>query len=249
MSNPERKHIEQWVELERENILKDVQQLVRINSVREYSDTPDYPYGKGIAQALDFMLRRGEELGFKTENLQNHCGTISFGSAKESIGLFSHLDVVSVDDHWLFPPFEAYRTKDFIVGRGATDNKGPAIAVLYLLKYLSSCGYSPRHQILQYLGCNEESGMNDIEYYLCQKSAPQISVVPDLSFPICYAEKGMLSFRYTIPFSSNVFTALKGGNAINIVQENVSHSLRMGYLCLCRKMRISDWFVRQMRPK
>ena len=125
--------------------------------------------------------------------------------------------MVAVDDNWLFPPFEAYRTKDFIIGRGATDNKGPAIAVLYLLKYLSSCGYSPKHRILQYLGCNEESGMEDIDYYLSQAPAPKVSIVPDLSFPICYAEKGILSFRYTIPFSSEAIISLKGGNAINIV--------------------------------
>lgn len=218
MTAEQRQEISDWVDAEREHILSDLQELARIDSVTAgAAPATGAPFGPGVRRALDWMLEKGRSFGLQAENLDGYCGTLSLGEGEETIGLFSHLDVVPADGDWSVPPFSAKRTADFLIGRGVADNKGPAVAVLYLLKYLSSRAGRPRHRILQYLGCQEENGMRDIEYFLKKRRAPALSVVPDLAFPLCYAEKGMLSFRFVVPFASGRFRGLRGGSALNIV--------------------------------
>lgn len=47
----------------------------------------------------------------------------------------SHADVVPVDDDDIYPPFGGTVQGDYIVGRGAVDDKGPLIATLYALAF------------------------------------------------------------------------------------------------------------------
>ncbi len=226
----ESRKIDQWVEKNREAILLDIQKLVRIPSVKETLGDPDYPYGEGIHNALEYMLESGREMGLCAENHEDRYGLISMTDrdSLESIGIFSHLDVVAPGDGWFFPPFSGERMNGFIIGRGSIDNKGPAVAVLYLMKYLMERKLPLRHNFFQYLGCDEESGMSDIPYFLNQKRIPKLSVVPDLMFPVCYAEKGMLSFRLTKKIQSDRISQITGGIALNVVPDRCSITLKDG---------------------
>ena len=65
------------------------------------------------------------------------------------------------------------------------------------MKYLKEQGVPLEHTIRLYLGCSEERGMEDIEYYTSHYPAPEFSFTPDASFPVCYGEKGILEGEFS----------------------------------------------------
>ena len=117
--------IEEWIEGHKEQLVKDVISLVNIKSVSEKSDAP-YIYGQGCAKVLQKALDLCQRYGFETKNHEYRCGTaIAKGETEEEIGIFAHLDVVPEGDNWIFEPYHATIHEGHIVGRGASDNKGP----------------------------------------------------------------------------------------------------------------------------
>lgn len=53
------------------------------------------------------------------------------------MGIWNHLDVVPEGKEWIYPPYTCTEKDGFLIGRGIQDNKGPAVAVLYAMKYCS----------------------------------------------------------------------------------------------------------------
>ena len=110
------------------NAIKDLKTLISIPSVQAEPEK-DMPFGKAVFDALDFFLKTAEEMGFKTVNYDNYIGEVDFGDGEDEIGILCHLDVVPAGDlnKWTYPPFSATEANGRIYGRGATDDKGPAI--------------------------------------------------------------------------------------------------------------------------
>ena len=55
------------VEKRKEELIRDLQSLIQIKSVLDESHaTSDAPLGKGVKEALEFMLKLGERFTFKT---------------------------------------------------------------------------------------------------------------------------------------------------------------------------------------
>ena len=82
----------------REEILHDLAQLVAIESVSvEGSEKP--------RQALQYMLRRGEEMGLAVKNIDDIAGHVEYGDGRELCGVLTHLDVVPVGEGWSYDPF------------------------------------------------------------------------------------------------------------------------------------------------
>ena len=54
----------------------------------------------------------------------------------ETVGILVHLDVVPEGDGWDYDPYGGEIHEGKIYGRGAVDDKGPAIACLYAMKAL-----------------------------------------------------------------------------------------------------------------
>ncbi len=82
-----------YIDKNKENIIRDVQRLVRIKSV---DDTPaeTMPFGKGIGKALKEALQISSELGFDTCNLDGYAAYTEAGEGEEVVGILVHLDVV-----------------------------------------------------------------------------------------------------------------------------------------------------------
>ena len=59
-----------------------------------------------------------------------------------------------------------------IYGRGVLDNKGPVIACLYGLAAVKSLGLTLRHPARIIFGCDEETGFEDLRYYLSKEKPP-----------------------------------------------------------------------------
>lgn len=71
-------------------------------------------------------------------------------------------------------------------------------------------------------GTNEESGTEDIDYYLEREKPPVLCFTPDAYFPIVTSEKGILTFELThkvSPSEKYKLEYIKGGKKSNIVPD------------------------------
>ena len=108
----------------------------------------------------------------------------------------------------------------FLIGRGVSDNKGPAIGILYVMECLRELKVPLKHELCLFVGTDEERGMEDMEYYTAHYPAPKLSMTPDSGFPVCYGEKGILEGQMVTEgaVSAQVLEA-RGGNASNMIPD------------------------------
>lgn len=205
-----------WLEAHREEMFADIASLVEIPSVCQEGEG-GYPYGTHCAEALRQMSRLADRYGFEWQNHDWHAISIRYGSGSHQLGIWGHLDVVPVGEDWLYQPFECKKVKNFLLGRGTQDNKGPDIGSLYILRYLKEHGIVPPFEIRLIYGCQEESGMQDVVEYLKREAAPDLSFVPDCGFPVCCGEKGFLGLKLTSEPLGGAVQDVSGGQASNAI--------------------------------
>lgn len=198
------------------DIIKNIAQIIQFKS---YEDKPaaGAPFGLGVKAALDFYLLLADYLGFETKNYDGYAGEVTFGSGEE-FAILAHLDVVPAGSGWTHEPFggEVDEVYGRVWGRGAMDDKGPAIICLYALKALKDEGFNPSRKIKLIVGCNEETGSKCMQYYKEHAHMPDEGFSPDASFPVIYAEKGILDIKFTFPVEGD-YSSLKGGERSNMV--------------------------------
>lgn len=179
----------QCIDQMQDDIIKDIQQLVSIDSVKKVAKD-DAPYGEGIKKALEEALKISQRLGFDTVNIDNHIGYARYGKSQDYLCAIGHLDVVETGVGWKYPPFSATIENGYMYGRGVLDNKGPMIACLYALYALKKLDIQMSHEIRIIFGCDEESGFSDLEYYLTKEKPPLMGFTPDCKYPVVYSERG-----------------------------------------------------------
>lgn len=213
---------DQWLEAHREELIREIQAMVRIPSVSCPGEAkPGAPFGEACRRVLDHALERGRAYGFDTEDLDGYAGVISMGNRENAIGMIAHLDVVPVGDGWIYPPFEAVYLPehDAIIGRGADDNKGPAVMGLFVMRMLREWGIPLRHGLTLYLGTSEENGMHDMSALRKNGHAfPKLSLVPDAGFPVNYGQKGSLKGFIRTRAEGNLLS-FEAGNAFNVIPD------------------------------
>ena len=188
---PDMELLEQWISRQEDQMREDIAALIRIPSIADQQEAiPGAPYGKKCREALEQMRAFGLREQMETEDIDGHCLTIATGKGNVEIGIWNHLDVVPEGKGWIYPPYTCTEKDGYLIGRGVQDNKGPAVAVLYAMKYCREKEILNNIKVRQILGCQEESGMTDVEYYLKYKKAPEYSFVADCGFPVCCGEKG-----------------------------------------------------------
>jgi succinyl-diaminopimelate desuccinylase len=175
----------------KEEIIKDLQELIKIRSVKGQA-VEGKPFGEEVNKALEYVLKRGEDFGFIAINVDGYAGHVEYGEGDELVGVLVHLDIVPEGTGWSYPPFGGEIHNGKIYGRGASDNKGPAIVALYSLKLLKDAGIVPKKKIRIIFGANEESGMDDMKYYFSKEPVPDLGFSPDANYPIINREKGIL---------------------------------------------------------
>lgn len=208
----------------RDVMIKDIQSLVRIKSVKE-APQGDMPFGKGIQLSLEKALEIAERMGFKTENIDNYAGEASYGEGNESIAMLGHLDVVPEGNDWTYPPYAAEVHDGVIYGRGVSDNKGPAVMSLYAIKAIMDSKLPIAKELKVIFGTDEESGMTDVKYYVDKKGAPTMAITPDAGFPLIHGEKGIMTFTLVTKSENHelkkgtYLVSGNGGNAVNSVPD------------------------------
>lgn len=220
--------IDQWIDDHRDAIVQDITRLVNIKSISQ-PGTGAGPYGDGCKVVLEEMLRLGEEKGFIVKNYDNYCGSLCLeeGDMENTIGFWGHLDVVPEGDNWEYEPYHVTEKDGYLIGRGVEDNKGPAISNLYVMLCLKELGVTLNHNLKLFVGCDEERGMSDLEYYSSHYPCPKLSIIADAGFPVCYAEKGIMELnivsRNPMP---EPFLAINGGRASNMVADLAEVTLK-----------------------
>ena len=147
----------------KEELIQNLERLVRYPSI--YSEEENTPFGVQVKKCLEEALKIGYRYGLKTKNLNDYCGYIEVGEGKEIIGILCHLDVVPEGSGWNTNPFQLTEIDGKLYGRGVSDDKGAVSAMLIVMKLLKSEKIPDNKKVRLILGCNEESGSKDMEYY------------------------------------------------------------------------------------
>lgn len=193
--------IDAFIEENKDILIEDICGLIRIPSVVNGSQG-ELPYGRYSAEALDYVLRRAQEMGFETKNLDYRMGYAAYGPEPRKVDIVSHVDVVKADEGWtITDPFNPCVKDGKIYGRGAADDKGPTIAALYALYVVKQLGIPLKRGVRVVMGCNEENGTReDLRHYISSENAAEISISPDADYPVINVEKGSLRGRVTAEF-------------------------------------------------
>lgn len=183
--------IDQEIELCRKELARDIIDLIGVKSVKG-EPQPGAPFGPGPRAVLDAVLKMGEKEGFHTISYTDSVISIGLKKGKPDLGIWIHGDVVPEGTGWNFDPYQAVEYKGYIIGRGATDNKGQFCAMFHLLKIFKKLGIELNYLPAIYVGSDEESGANDVKDFLTRYQPPKMSLIPDSSFPVGYGGRGAM---------------------------------------------------------
>lgn len=209
--------MENFIETHKEDLIEIVRGILKIKSVED-KQVGDTPFGKGVKEALQFALKTGKEMGFKTKNLDNYAGYVEYGKGNELISILGHLDVVPEGKGWTHPPYGAEIEDGKIYARGASDDKGPIMAALFGLYAVKEMKIPLKKRVRIIFGTNEETGWKGINYYKQHEKEPLIGFTPDGDFPVVNREKGILNISLAKTFaSSNTDVIINGGERPNMV--------------------------------
>ncbi|MGN1140033.1 MAG: Sapep family Mn(2+)-dependent dipeptidase [Oliverpabstia sp.] len=234
----------------REEFLKDLALLVSIDS-QNCEPEAGKPYGDGPARALDAFLRLAEQYGFSAENWEYQVGVVTLGlpegqSEKRKLDILAHLDVVPAGEGWeKTEPFVMLEEAGRVYGRGTADDKGPALAALYAMRAVRDLRIPLQEGLRLVVGCDEEMGGGDMDYYYGKTSYAPATFSPDGDFPVINIEKGMFSGVFAAKISEEEkegqsaetkahITAIQGGVADNMVPPRC--------IAKCSHLAYSDFF-------
>lgn len=221
MDNELKRKAEQWIDEHMVEYIEVLKSIIDIKSIsNEKSDIK--PYGKGCREVLDSILTVGAGYGYRTENFAYRLGAVTLDNdSDKSIGIWSHLDVVPAGDHWEHDPFNATVENDILYGRGAGDNKGPAVGALFAIRCLDELQVKLNHSVKLFFGCDEECGMSDIVWFTGRYKQPDLNLIPDAAFPVSYGEKGILQADFISGSDlSDDIIAIGGGLVSNVVPDH-----------------------------
>lgn len=219
-----KEQITQWVEAHREEMLEDIKTLVRIRSDRGEAE-PGKPYGPGPDAALQAALSMAEQYGFYTKNYDGYVGTADLLPENDhNLDILAHLDCVPVADGWtVTKPFEPVIVDGKLYGRGAADDKGPAIASLYAARCVKELGLPIKHNVRLIWGCDEECGSSDLVHYYAKEPEAVYTFSPDADFPVINVEKGGLHGTITAEYPESDalprVESMEAGLKLNVVPD------------------------------
>ena len=182
------------------------------------------PFGQAIQDVLEKTLEICRSLGFTTYlDPKGYYGYAEIGQGAELLAVLCHLDVVPSGDEadWQTPPFEATIKDGWIFGRGVQDDKGPSMAALYAVKALLDSGVKFKKRVRFIFGTDEETLWRCMGRYNELEETATLGFAPDSSFPLTYAEKGLLQVKLHGPGSDQL--ELEAGAAFNVVPGKASY--------------------------
>ena len=208
----------------KEDLLKDLFELLSVRSILGTDITEETPFGSGPREALDLILSFGKRDGYKTKLVENKAGHIEVGQGDELFGILGHVDVVPVvEADWISHPFKPEIRDGKIFARGSLDDKGPTMAAYYAVKLLDKLGVKWNKRVRVIIGSDEETGFRCVEAYFKHEEQPASGFTPDAMFPLVYAEKARATFDHKLKFVDEdgqynyKLVKFNGGQVLNMV--------------------------------
>ncbi len=224
--------LDAWVDAHQEEMIEDLKKLIRINSIRGEAKE-GMPFGEGPAEAIARMQEMMAESGLSVRNYDNYmvAGDLA-GEGEKWLDILAHLDVVAVSKDWtVTEPFEPKIVGDRIYGRGAIDDKGPAVAALYAIRAIRESGIGLKHGVRLLCGADEECGSGDLQYYYTKEKEAKYTISPDASFPLINIEKGRLAKTFEAVFEAGEepsrILCVEAGDTSNVVPGKASALVRV----------------------
>lgn len=223
---------DKYLKLNEEEMIEGLSKVLKCKSEEDKAFTDKdgvfHPFGAGVQEALDTVLAMANDMGFTTYNCDNYGGHIDFpgtgenGNPPKIFGIIGHLDVVPAGTGWDFDPYGGEVKDGYILGRGTTDDKGPLISCLYVMKSLKDAGFKPKNTIRLIIGLDEETNWKGVDYYFSKVEKPDYGFTPDADFPVINAEMGGLVFELHKKFKKYndhglFLRSVVGGTAPNAV--------------------------------
>lgn len=203
---------------EREDLEKDE---YLIACLRELVKIPTYvPPGENYGKIVDWLIPVFDDLGFECERIEmpkdvyearqksaelsgervNLLATKDCG-AKESVDIYTHLDVVPAGEGWSTPPFDPVIKDGRIYGRGVADSKGSVASLLTALREMKEQDLKSKYNLRVALTTDEElgtySGLCFFADYGLLKGDYLLCMDGD-NEGVCIATNGVMNWEMTV---------------------------------------------------
>jgi acetylornithine deacetylase/succinyl-diaminopimelate desuccinylase-like protein len=155
-------------------------------------------------------------------------GQFITGPDRPTVTIYNHLDVQPANEpQWQRPPFIFHKQANRYIGRGSTDDKGPALTALFGARYAVEQGTRVNIQFIWEL--EEEIGSPNFEYFLKQKAkdltTDSIAVSDTIWIArgrpaVAYGLRGLAPVRLVLETGTkDVHSGVTGGAARNPITE------------------------------
>lgn len=232
--------LNEYLEQNRDSIVKSLQEFLRIQSVgtvgagQEVDDSRGEPFGPGVSKSLEYVVELSQNLDLKSENFSNYATHTEIGQGEEILGILTHADVVPAGADWTYPAFSGTIADDKIFGRGTLDDKGPTIATLYALKAVAEIakeeGVDLTRRARLIVGGDEETAWRCMDHYFSLNEQPAFGFSPDAEFPVVNAEKGILTVKLKKQRDNETkqyLIELRSGERVNMVPDRAQAILKL----------------------
>ena len=199
------------------DMIETLQRWIRVPSVRAERSAENAPFGADVRRALDTAMADLKRLGMEPRDVDGYCCDTEIGEGDEVIAVLSHLDVVPEGEGWDHDPYGAEIIDGRMIGRGTSDDKGPGVAAVFAMKAILNAGIPLRRRCRLILGCDEECGMLELEYYEQKIGLPDRGVSPDANFPLINTEKGGLKLALHAALDDARLIEIASGTRVNVV--------------------------------
>ncbi len=130
-----------------------------------------------VARAVDLLVEEFTRLGLRTEKIRPSpaanplvvAHSAPFAQERATVLIYGHYDVQGVDNPrsaWDEDPFAAVQRDGHLIGRGASDNKGPTFAHIKALDAILGAGFDLPVNVVFLIEGEEECGSKAIGHYI-----------------------------------------------------------------------------------
>ncbi len=210
------REVDIFIEEKSSEILELISKVVAAKSVNAPAAADNAPFGDGVRDALDVMLNAAKGYGLETIDGEGYFGFAQLrGEREEYLATLSHLDIVPVGEGWHTDPYTMTEREGYILGRGVSDNKGPSVLALFALLFFKDKPLKMGMRAI--FGCDEETGMTDMDRYNALYEPPFFAFTPDGDFPVGYGEKTSTGGTFISAVECKVILEMKGSDASNVI--------------------------------
>ncbi len=218
-------NLQNWSETQVPDYTERLCEMVRIPSISGLKE-----HREDLNRMAELARKTLEEFGLKSEVVPTPgfpavVGTLEHNPKAPWVTIYNHMDVQPArEPQWKTSPFEPLVKDRIVIGRGSTDDKGPALSILYALRYLKENGIEfPNVQVIY--ETEEEIGSPNFGAFLDQNQSllktPESILISDTIFEgehpaVTYKLKGMLRMEASLKSGSKeLHSGLFGGGIEN----------------------------------